>query len=353
MGRAAAQCLTTLAALLLRLRGGMTAVLASSVLGMRGVCDVHDSAGRISAHEPCGAMAFQELLIVVHRMRAPVLGELLRGGPLKAKRHRQGGSKAMWLPRCEPEPATFFARAHRHLSAACPAVQAPEELLQGSSWKAKHHSQGASPAHAAPAVPAAPDERAEQRPSLPLETQAVTSGQMSDALANIGDLAAMYPDSQAQPAAPEQGTAPGYGPAEPQVSCCTWVPYLQRCEGCDVGPRRPGAAHASGRLPKIQVLKAELQERRCLSIQALRQILKGQASVDMTAHKTSKLLRQQGTSHSLMHAHCYRQDLRLLLSHSALHVKETARHQNMERCALQRAQVRPKLQTHPSSLLSR
>ena len=126
-------------------------------------------------------------------------------------------------------------------------MQAAEELLQGGSWKAKHHSQGASPAHTAPAEPAAPAALAEHRPSPLPETQAVTSGQMSDALANIGDLAAIYPDSQA---APEQGTAPGYGPAEPQVGCCKSVP--KGCEGNVLHPKHLSAAHASGRLPGVR-----------------------------------------------------------------------------------------------------
>ena len=40
----------------------------------------------------------------------------------------------------------------------------------------------------------------QQQPALPPETQVVTGGQMSAALANVGDLASMYPDSQVEPA---------------------------------------------------------------------------------------------------------------------------------------------------------
>ena len=129
-------------------------------------------------------------------------------------------------------------------------MQEAEELLPGGSWKAKHHSQGGSPAHAAPAEPAGPAAPAEHRPSPLPETQAVTSGQMSDALANIGDLAAIYPDSQAQPAAPEQGKAPGSGPAEPQVGAAQHVPW--GCEGDVLRPNHLSAAHASGRLPGVR-----------------------------------------------------------------------------------------------------
>ena len=149
--------------------------------------------------------------------------------------------------------ATCIRRAQSHHATAHPTAQEAEELLPGGSWKAKHHSQGASPAHAAPAAPAAPTAPAapaEHRPSPLPETQAVTSRQMSDALANIGDLAAIYPDSQAEPAAPEQGMAPGCGPAEPLVGCCKSVP--KGCEGNVPHPKHLSAAHASGRLPGVR-----------------------------------------------------------------------------------------------------
>ena len=144
--------------------------------------------------------------------------------------------------------ATCIGRAQSHHATAHPTVQEAEELLPRGSWKAKHHSQGGSPGHTAHAEPAAPAAPAEHRPSPLPETQAVTSGQMSDALANIGDLAAIYPDSQAQPAAPQQGTAPGCGPAEPQVGCCIRVP--QGCEKKVSDPKQLSAAHVYGRLPR-------------------------------------------------------------------------------------------------------
>ena len=115
----------------------------------------------------------------------------------------------------------------------------------------------------------------------------MTSGQMSDALANIGDLAAIYPDSQAQPAAPEQGTAPGCGPAEPQVGCCKSVP--KGCEGNVLHPKHLSAAHASGRLPGVKVLNAKVQVHECQAMQGLGQILKSWAPVNTSVPYTSKL----------------------------------------------------------------
>ena len=155
------------------------------------------------------------------------------------------------------------------------SVQAAEQLLQGGSWKAKRHSQGGSPAHAAPAAPA------EDRPSPLPETQAVTSGQMSDALANIEDLAAIYPDSQAQPAAPEQGTAPGSGPAEPQVGCCTTcaLGVWGRCPPSKASQR----CSSFWKSAQKQVLNAELQEHGYHSVQGLGQTPKSWASVYTTA----------------------------------------------------------------------
>lgn len=48
-------------------------------------------------------------------------------------------------------------------------------------------------------VPAAQDAPVEpHQPGVPPETQGVTSGQMFAALANVGNLADMYPDSQAE-----------------------------------------------------------------------------------------------------------------------------------------------------------
>ena len=170
-------------------------------------------------------MACQKILMMIlHRMR---VRELLVGccsfwkvkiALREASMHSDWGVSSISHVRAR---AICIGHAQSHNSTAYPTVQDAEELLQAGSWKAKHHSQGGSPAHAAPAEPAAPAVPAEHRPSPLPETQAVTSGQMSDALANIGDLAAMYPDSQAKLSAPEQGTAPGSGPAELQVGCCT------------------------------------------------------------------------------------------------------------------------------------
>ena len=72
---------------------------------------------------------------------------------------------------------------------------------------------------------------AQQQPALALETQAVTSGQMFAALANVGDFADMYPNSQTQPAKqvpayaplsalPEETPLEDHTAAEPQVSQC-------------------------------------------------------------------------------------------------------------------------------------
>ena len=90
------------------------------------------------------------------------------------------------------------------------------------------------PSHAAteqqPDVLTAAQEAAaeQQQPRLPPETQGVTSGQMGAALANIGDLASMYPDSQvepvrqvsaheAPPVLPEQAPVTDGSPGQPRV----------------------------------------------------------------------------------------------------------------------------------------
>lgn len=68
----------------------------------------------------------------------------------------------------------------------------------------------------------------QQQPGLPPETQGVTSGQMFAALANVGNLADIYPDSQTEPARqepalephtvlPEQASADNQSPGHAQV----------------------------------------------------------------------------------------------------------------------------------------
>ena len=79
--------------------------------------------------------------------------------------------------------------------------------MQEGSWRVKHHLQ-AEPEAPAPSAEQQPDVATaaqhapaeQQQPALPPETQVVTGGQMSAALANVGDLASMYPDSQVEPA---------------------------------------------------------------------------------------------------------------------------------------------------------
>ena len=164
---------------------------------------------------------------------------------------------------------------------AC-ALQAPE--LEEGSWRVKHHSQpdpeapalsaeqqlDLSPPPQADAAPvitpldvaseqqpnlvpaaqtAAPAEQQpdvaheqqpdidpageaaaaqQQQPGLPPETQGVTSNQMFAALANVGNLADIYPDSQVEPARqvqahvpplplPEEAPVQDMSPEQPQV----------------------------------------------------------------------------------------------------------------------------------------
>ena len=77
--------------------------------------------------------------------------------------------------------------------------------------------------------PAAPQQQ-QQQPKLPPETQGVTSGQMFAALANVGNLAGIYPDSQVEPARqvpahepqstpPEETPVKDKSPEQPQVGC--------------------------------------------------------------------------------------------------------------------------------------
>ena len=89
-------------------------------------------------------------------------------------------------------------------------------------------------AHASASAGQQPDQEivsasAKQQPALALETQAVTSGQMYAALANVGNFADMYPNSQTQPAKqvpahaslsalPKETTPEDDNAAEPQVS---------------------------------------------------------------------------------------------------------------------------------------
>ena len=103
--------------------------------------------------------------------------------------------------------------ALRNFSARHVPVQAPEEV-QGS-WRVKRHMQGEpdgspaaskQPSQVARNTDEAPAEHAEQPPDLAPETQAITTGQLGAALANVGTFADLYPDTQpawhAPPVAP-------------------------------------------------------------------------------------------------------------------------------------------------------
>lgn len=100
-------------------------------------------------------------------------------------------------------------------------IQVPEPL-QASSWHVKqHHLQGKSGKPAPQETEQQPTEAApevdqQQQPRMAPETQAVSSGQMFAALANVGNFADMYPDSQAQAQPAEQVLAPAPMPAVPE-----------------------------------------------------------------------------------------------------------------------------------------
>jgi len=112
-----------------------------------------------------------------------------------------------------------------------PAEKPPKENSELQTPSAK---QQPDQAHASASAGQQPDQAtasasAKQQPDLALETQAVTSGQMVAALADVGNFADMYPNSQTQPAKqvpahaplsalPEETTPEDKNAAEPQVS---------------------------------------------------------------------------------------------------------------------------------------
>ena len=101
---------------------------------------------------------------------------------------------------------------------AMPAEQQPDQAHESASAGQRPDQATASAS-------------AKQQPALPLKTQAVTSGQMFAALANVSNFADMYPNSQTQPAKqlpahaplsalPEETPLEDHTAAEPQVSQC-------------------------------------------------------------------------------------------------------------------------------------
>ena len=100
-------------------------------------------------------------------------------------------------------------------------------------------AQDAAPAEQQPDIDPAGKSAAaqQQQPNLPPETQGVASNQMFAALANVGNLADIYPDSQVEPARqvqahvpppplPEEAPLQDRGPEQPQVSSHTPLPKI-------------------------------------------------------------------------------------------------------------------------------